>query len=77
MAALTVTAGSLESFPRSCTIRNGLETTPNDVPCSSPQYWHLSDPSADESGPRMDTPGGMCPSSFGKMCPSDSTVKIG
>jgi hypothetical protein len=25
----------------------------------------------------MDTPGGMCPSSSGKMCPSDSTVGIG
>jgi hypothetical protein len=36
----------------------------------------LSDPSADESGSRMDTPGGMRPSSSGKMHPSDSTIGI-
>jgi hypothetical protein len=76
MAALTVTAGSLESSPRRCTFRNGLETAPNDTPFSSPRYWHLSDPSANESGPRMDTPGGMHPCSSGKMRPSDSTVEI-
>jgi hypothetical protein len=77
MAALTVTVGSLESFPGSYTSRNGLETVPNDAPCSIPQYWYLSDPSVNESGPQMDTPGGMCPSSSRKICPSDSTVRMG
>jgi hypothetical protein len=76
MVALTVTAGSLESSPGSCTFQNGLETAQNDAPFSSPQYWHLSDPSADESRPWMDTPGGMRPSSSGKMHPSDSTIEI-
>jgi hypothetical protein len=54
-----------------------METVPNDASFSSPQYWYLSDPSADDSGPGMDTPGGMRPSSSGKMRPSDSTVGIG
>jgi hypothetical protein len=55
---------------------NGLETIPNNAPCSSPRYWYLADPSADESGPRMDTHGGIRTFSSRKMHPSDSTVGI-
>jgi hypothetical protein len=77
MSALTVTAGSLESSPMgSILLENGLKTVPNDAPYSIPQYWYLSDPSADESGPWMDTPRGMNSSSSGKMCLSDSTIAI-
>ena len=47
------------------------------MPYSSPQYWYLSDSSADDTGPQMDTPEGMRPYSSGKMRPSDSTVRIG
>jgi hypothetical protein len=63
--------------PGSYTSHNGLEIVPNDAPYSSPQYLYLSDPSVDESRPRMDTPGGMRPSSSGKMRPSDSTIGMG
>jgi hypothetical protein len=69
MAALTV---CLESSPWELYFSEWWKLSQ----IGSPQYWYLSDPFVDEFGPPYGYPWGMRLSSFGKMCPSDSIIRI-